>query len=63
MNPMEILCLARENCGALIIEKPIQIYMRDGSMQQWVDGRMRCRGALIFITFFSSFLEQQLSAV
>lgn len=28
MDLMEILCLARESRGTLIIEKPIQIYMR-----------------------------------
>lgn len=49
MDLIEILCLVRVNRGTLIIEKPIQIYMKAGSMNKWVDGRMRCRGALIFI--------------
>lgn len=38
MDLIEILCLARVNRGTGIIEKPIQIYMKAGSMQKWVDG-------------------------
>lgn len=40
MDLIEILCLARVNRGTLIIEKPIQIYMKTGSMQKWVDGKI-----------------------